>query len=323
MAVPETPEEIRDVNRRYHDSAARDYDAKWGISYGEQGRQQVRTKLHKALGGEPGRFPRALEIGAGTGYFTLNLLQDGIVGEATCTDVSPAMLGTLERNAGRLGLAGRVSTAVCAAERLPFPDESFDLVLGHAVLHHVPDLGAAFAEFRRVLRPGGAMAFAGEPSASGDRIAAVPKRAAFHLSPAWRALMRARPAARDDGDAPPPDEAAAPAGADHADGRADGHHLEFQVDVHAFSPGDLARRAREAGFAEIRVRGEELLANWFGWVNRTLEASARPEDVPWLWQQYAYRGYLALQQVDRALLEPRLPPHLFYNLMVSGRRPGG
>ena len=51
------------------------------------------------------------------------------------------------------------------------------------------------------------------------------------------------------------------------------------------------------------------------------EASAEPGEVPWLWIQYAYRGYLLLQDVDRRLLEPRLPPALFYNLMVAARRP--
>ena len=71
----------------------------------------------------------------------------------------------------------------------------------------------------------------------------------------------------------------------------------------------------------MRVTGEELLASWFGWANRTLEATARPEDVPWAWRQYAYRGYLLLQQVDRRVLEGRLPPELFYNLMLSARKP--
>jgi hypothetical protein len=69
------------------------------------------------------------------------------------------------------------------------------------------------------------------------------------------------------------------------------------------------------------VRGEELLANWFGWFNRTLEATADPADVPWGWIQYAYRGYLLLQAVDRRVLEPRLPPQLFYNLMLAARKP--
>jgi hypothetical protein len=69
------------------------------------------------------------------------------------------------------------------------------------------------------------------------------------------------------------------------------------------------------------VRGEELLANWFGWFNRTLEASGEPKDIPWGWIQYAYRGYLLLQAVDRRALEPRMPPHLFYNLMLAAHKP--
>jgi ubiquinone/menaquinone biosynthesis C-methylase UbiE len=153
MAAPPTEHQILDVNRRYHDVAAESYDAKWGISFGEIGHQQVLGKVTKLLGPEPGPYARSLEIGAGTGYFSLNLAQTGVVGEATCTDISPGMLATLERNAAALGLD--VETAACDAAELPFDDESFDLVLGHAVLHHLPDLDRAFAEFRRVLKPGG------------------------------------------------------------------------------------------------------------------------------------------------------------------------
>ena len=79
--------------------------------------------------------------------------------------------------------------------------------------------------------------------------------------------------------------------------------------------------ARAAGLTDVRVSGEELLANWFGWVNRTLEATAEPSDVPWSWRQYAYRGYLILQELDRRLLESRLPAAIFYNLMITARRP--
>jgi hypothetical protein len=49
--APATAEEIRDVNTRYHDGAAADYDAKWGIDFGEIGRTQVLGKLRKALDG--------------------------------------------------------------------------------------------------------------------------------------------------------------------------------------------------------------------------------------------------------------------------------
>ncbi len=304
MEALRSADEIREVNTRYHDVAAETYDSKWGIDFGDIGQQQVLGKLRKLLGSElDDGYERSLEIGAGTGYFSLNLLQAGVVGEATCTDISPGMVATLARNARRLGLD--VRTARADAESLPFADASFDLVLGHAVLHHLPNLRAAFSEFHRVLRPGGRIVFAGEPSRLGDRIASYPKRGAGLVAPAWRRLLGARPAAKPAGN-----------GAD-AD---DDHELERFVDIHAFEPGDLTRHARRAGFVDIVVRGEELTANWFGWFNRSLEASATPEDVPMLWRQYAFHGYLLLQKLDERLLEPRLPPAIFYNLLVTARR---
>ena len=298
------PERIRDVNTRYHDATAETYDSKWGIDYGEVGRAQVRAKLLKALGGlPPAPFHSALEIGAGTGYFSLNLVQLGLVRSATATDISPGMLSALAASAERLGV--EVETVRSDAESLPFPDGSFDLVFGHAVLHHIPDLAAAFDEFHRVLRPGGRVAFCGEPSRYGDLIAALPKRAGLALAPVWRAATRAERRVWEE----EPEEA--------------GHGLEPEVDVHAFSPSDLRRLLRHAGFEERRVRGEELLANMYGWGLRTMESTALPDTVPRRWQLFAFRSYLALQRVDTALLEPRLPPELFYNLVMSGRRPPG
>ena len=72
----------------------------------------------------------------------------------------------------------------------------------------------------------------------------------------------------------------------------------------------------------MHVRGEELLANWFGWTNRALESTAVADEVPWAWKQYAFRGYLALQEVDRRVLEGHLPAAVFYNLLLSARKPG-
>jgi SAM-dependent methyltransferase len=301
MAAPESTEEIVDVNRRYHDVAALDYDSKWGVDFGEVGRAQVLGKVEKLLGRRPGPFARSLEIGAGTGYFTLNLMQEGVIGAGVCTDVSCGMLDALGANAERLGL--EVETIVADAAELPFEDASFDLVLGHAVLHHLPELRRSFEEFMRVLRPGGVLLFAGEPSRLGDRIAAVPKRAGLAAAPLWRRAVGAREAANGDGGAP------------------GDRLLESMVDVHAFTPAELERHATAAGFAGVRVRGEELLANMFGWFNRTVEASAVHEDIPFGWFRYAYRGYILLQKVDSAVLEPHLPAAGFYNLMITARKP--
>jgi ubiquinone/menaquinone biosynthesis C-methylase UbiE len=298
-----TPDEIRDANTRYHDAAAAEYDAKWGIDFGAVGQNQVRAKLVKALGAEPAEpFGDALEIGAGTGYFSLNLLQLGVIERATATDISPGMLATLERSASELGL--EVRTEATDAESLPFADESFDLVFGHAILHHIPDLARAFTEFDRVLRPGGTVAFCGEPSRYGDRLAAIPKRAGMVAAPVWRRLLGASPASWTTDDA-----------SDHD------HSLESEVDVHAFSPDELRAFARSAGFERVRLRGEELVANAYGWLLRSLEATAEPTEVPFGWRHFAYRSYIALQRLDTALLEPRLPPELFYNLVLSARKP--
>jgi ubiquinone/menaquinone biosynthesis C-methylase UbiE len=298
-----TAEKIRAANARYHDLAAEHYDSKWGINYGDVGRAQVLGKLRKALGREPGVFDRGLEIGAGTGYFTLNLMRAGVLREAVATDISPGMLSALSASAGELGLS--VETRECEAASLPFEDDSFDLVFGHAVLHHLPDLAGAFREFRRVLRPGGVVAFCGEPSKHGDRISAVPKRGAMAVAPLWRALMGASRRPSNGNSSGPSEE----------------DELEGVVDVHAFTPGELAGHARDAGFEDVCVRGEELAASLFGWVNRTLEATAEPTEIPWAWRVYAYRGYLLLQRLDHSLLESRLPTALFYNLLVSARAP--
>ena len=298
-----TPEHIKDVNTRYHDAAADEYDAKWGIDFGAVGQRQVRLKLVKALAGEDGsHFGDALEIGSGTGYFSLNLVQLGVVERLTATDISPGMLKRLAATAAALGL-DEVTTVATEAEELPFEDESFDLVFGHAVLHHIPDLERAFAEFRRVLRPGGMVAFAGEPSRYGDRLAALPKRAGLLAAPFWRQLVGA-----DRRDVPEAEQS-------------EGHSLEGEVDVHAFAPGDLRRLLRDAGFEQRRVGGEELLANAWGWGLRTVESSAEPESIPFRWRRFAFSSYIALQKVDTSVLEPRLPAELFYNLLVSGRKP--
>jgi hypothetical protein len=126
-----------------------------------------------------------------------------------------------------------------------------------------------------VLRPGGTLAFCGEPSRYGDLLAAVPKHGAQLVAPVWRLLLQASARRWDPAE------------------RLDGHELELEVDVHAFAPGALAGMLRDAGFAKVRIRGEELLASAYGWTVRTLEGTAEPDQVPDRWRQLAFRSHLA------------------------------
>lgn len=291
------------MNTRYHDAAADSYDAKWGIDFGPIGRDQVEGKLRKALGGDmPGSLGRVLEIGAGTGYFSLNLALAGRIESLTATDISPGMLASLSRTAADLGI--EVETVVTEAEVLPFEDASFDTVIGHAILHHIPDLDRAFSEFFRVLVPGGRIVFCGEPSRYGDRIAAAPKRLGTLASPVWRRLVGATTLEHTEEEL-----------ADEE------HSLEPEVDVHAFAPADLRKIPPKAGFEDVRVSGEEAVANLWGWSMRSMESTAVPDSIPIGWRNFAFRSYIAFQKVDTAVLEPRLPAEFFYNLLLSARKP--
>jgi ubiquinone/menaquinone biosynthesis C-methylase UbiE len=305
-------QEIKDANIAYHDAAAAEYDAKWGIDYGEIGQSQVRIKAEKVLG-RHAHFEKALEIGSGTGYLSLNMMLAGMVDEVVCTDISAGMLKVVDATAEFLGLADRVTTVHSEAEGLPFADESFDLVFGHAIVHHLPDLQGSFDEFHRVLKPGGRLFFAGEPSTRGDKIARYPKQLGHRLSPLWRKALRVKQLSAQ--------EAEKIAAGERSQEHIDGHAVEHLVDVHTFDAGELSRYADEAGFEKVRVIGEELTANWFGWFNRALEADGVPEDIPWGWRQYAYRGYLGFQKFDRLALEGRLPASIFYNLMIGATKP--
>ena len=145
MAAPAAPDQILDVNRRYHDVAAEDYDAKWGISFGEIGRQQVLGKVTKLLG-DAARAVRALARDRRRHRLLHAQPAAGRRGRAR-RPARTSRPACSRRSRATPPARADVETAACDAAALPFDDESFDLVLGHAVLHHLPDLDRAFAEF--------------------------------------------------------------------------------------------------------------------------------------------------------------------------------
>ena len=113
----------------------------------------TRDRLRQALGPEPGE--RVLEIGPGTGYYTLDLANwVGTEGEVAIFDLQQEMLDHTVRRARERGIWSVTSTRGDAQE-LPYDDGSFDAVVLIATLGEIPDQDAALRETARVLRRGG------------------------------------------------------------------------------------------------------------------------------------------------------------------------
>jgi len=94
---------------------------------------------------------RVLEIGCGLGTDGAQFAQAGA--DYTGIDLTDAAIELAQKRFELFNLSGTFQTD--DAERLSFPNDSFDLVYSHGVLHHTPDIDAAIREIHRVLRPGG------------------------------------------------------------------------------------------------------------------------------------------------------------------------
>ncbi len=293
------------ANILYHDWEAGTYDEKWSISFDERCITYAVDRFAHVAGEGGWPYGEALELGCGTGFFMINLRLGGVIGNGHVTDLSPKMVEVAVRNGGEAGvsLQGRAADA----ESLPYADNTFDLVVGHAVLHHIPDLELAMREVVRVLKPGGRFVFAGEPTARGDVVARklsqwtwTASRAITHLPP-----LRAK-WARPDVELDESSRAAA---------------LEAVVDIHTFDPDELARLCLRAGAVEVRTATDELTASWFGWPVRTFEVAVNPQAIGWKWAQFAYQGWLKLSWLDEHVWDRIVPDRFFYNVGVTGVKP--
>jgi arsenite methyltransferase len=103
---------------------------------------------------------RVLDLGSGAGTDSLVAAQMvGEQGSVTGVDMTPEMLAKARSAAVAMG-AANVEFVEAEAERLPFLDESFDVVISNGVIDLIPDKDAVFAELFRVLAPGGRMQIA-------------------------------------------------------------------------------------------------------------------------------------------------------------------
>jgi ubiquinone/menaquinone biosynthesis C-methylase UbiE len=113
----------------------------------------TRARLREILEAKQGE--RVLEVGPGTGYYTLDVAEwVGPGGSVDIVDLQQDMLDHTMRRAGERGLAN-ITPTQGDATALPFEDGTYDAAFLVTVLGEVPDQDAALRELARVLKPGG------------------------------------------------------------------------------------------------------------------------------------------------------------------------
>ena len=142
------------------------HDSKYGTGsytpahYNFHPTYRIFEKLRKEIGDL--RDKRVLEYGCGDGWVTAELAS--MKGRIDAFDISGEAVRKTTKFLERLKLAERCSVKKMAAEEVDFPDKTFDVVVGFAILHHL-DLDKAMPELHRVMKPGGVAVFA-EPLGS-------------------------------------------------------------------------------------------------------------------------------------------------------------
>ncbi len=178
---------LRHEIEHHRDLARRNPEEIWGWdSPAGRVRADRRARFFVTLGRiDPGK--RVLEVGCGTGVFTRRV---GSVGaRLVALDLSAELLA---KASGR-GAEG-VRFVRATGERLPFRDETFDVVYGCSILHHM-DVENALEEIRRILRPGGSLTFS-EPNLMNPQVFLMfkckPLRPWFGMSQDEMAFTRSR-----------------------------------------------------------------------------------------------------------------------------------
>ena len=292
----------------YHDWEAESYDEKWSISYDQRCVDYARDCFDAVVPDEAIRelpYDRALELGCGTGFFLLNLIQAGVARRGSVTDLSPGMVKVATRNGQSLGLD--IDGRVADAEGIPYDDNTFDLVVGHAVLHHIPDVELSLREVIRVLQARRAVRVRRRADHRRQRLrpcAGGPDVERHHpRGEAARAGRLAPAAGRDRRELPRggPGVGGRPAHLRSERPGADGHQRRRRAgrDRHR---GVHRRDARLAACAPSSRR-------------------CRPGELGWGWAKFAFNSWKTLSWVDANVWRRVVPKGWFYNVMITGVKP--
>lgn len=158
MVDPTAEERSRqEREREFHDRTygEGEYDVRPATRFYKVARAGYRFYEDRILEGVAGL--RVLEYGCGQGSYAFDLAEAGAT-HVTGIDISPVAIDLARKQAEEAGVSDRTDFTVMDAEKLDFPDDSFDRICGGGILHHI-DLDKGYAEIARTLRPGGRAVF--------------------------------------------------------------------------------------------------------------------------------------------------------------------
>jgi ubiquinone/menaquinone biosynthesis C-methylase UbiE len=275
----------------FHEFECHTYDERFGISHDEHSARQAAREARDLLGDEV--FDRVLDVGCGTGYLGLGLAAEGQAHQVHLCDLSPGMLGRARDNAESMGVDAILTRATAAD--LPYDDDTFDAVVTRGVLHHLHDVPAALAEWRRVVKPGGPVLALSEPTPWADTVGGATARTVLGGLKAARRIAAGigRPLSH------------------HSEDEQQTHEfwdlVAMAANLHTFHPDELRELGERAGFRTTTVRGCGLLsiqwaASWYVLVGE-LPALATSERA----KRLSGRVFGGLRRLDHAVTERLLP----------------
>jgi ubiquinone/menaquinone biosynthesis C-methylase UbiE len=219
---------VLEQNRRFHDEVeAEVYDRRMGVTHDSVATRQMIVELERVLGRPLPDGSTVVDVGAGTGNVALKLAMTKRFQRVVAADISEGMLAQARASAQAMGCS--IETVQTNMVRLPFDNDTVDLVVGCAVLHHLPDPVDFMAEVRRILKPGGSCIFIGEPSTWGSRMIELFKLPLVGVNRIYKAVS----------------------------GQSGLRWEHDNIDVHTFSNRDLQRMT--AGFDNVRIVPEGFL----------------------------------------------------------------
>ncbi len=268
------------TNKIFHDHECAYYDERFAIVHDARSARKALREVEGLLGRSLRSGELVLDAGCGTGWLAAGLRRARPDLRVIGNDVSAGMTG-------KARAAGAWPLLQADATRLPLRDGAVDLVVGRGVLHHLPDVAAALAEWRRVLAPGGAVVLSSEPTP-------VVEGHGMLLLKVLLPLLRRTMSAEEDF----------------------WEVASMAANLHVFTLGQLEGLARDAGYGGVELTTADLLSTMVLTASYVTHGRrpALARRLPWR------RAEAAAALVDRAVVA-RAVPERYRHTIVGVLRP--